>query len=134
MLGGCASGTSRVNPNPEPSLNRPRQELATYAATRDYPADAPQASAPVRAEVDYQLDVINMVNLGDTELKDVEVWVNQHYVVLVGTLPVRQQRGINFHVLFDKSGRRAPSRGTWINSIELYYDGALRPVSFRAAD
>ena len=135
LLAGCASGTTNVNPNPDPAVQKPRTTFAAYAATREYPADLPKTEdAAIRAEVDYQLDVINFVNLGDTELKDVEVWVNEHYVVLLGTLPVKQQRGANFHVLFDKAGQQAPSRGTWVEMIELNYDGQMHSVRVRPAD
>ena len=133
MLGGCASRTENVNPIAEGEKEKPLS-FATYAATREYPADAEKATAPVAAEVDYQLDVINLVNLGDTALDGVEVWVNEHYVVLLGSLPVKRQRGVNFGVLFDKAGQRSPSRGTWVNKVELYYDGKLHPLTVRLAD
>ena len=74
------------------------------------------------------------MNLGDTDLTNVEVWVNEHYVVLLGSLPVKRQRGVNFAVLYDKAGQRSPSSGNWVNKVELYYDGQLHPVMLRLAD
>ena len=138
-LAGCASDTNNVNPSTNPSTNpttqKSRPSFAEYAASRQYPADLPKVDeTDLRGEVEYQLDVINFVNFGTKDLSNVEVWVNEHYVTFIGALPVKKQRGVNFHVLFDSAGKRAPSRGVWVEKIELNYDGQMHSVRIHAAD
>lgn len=132
---GCASGTNRLNPNPEKSLQKKPQELVEYAAGLEYPADAPRAEvSPIVAEIDYGIDVINLVNLGNEDFQDLDVWVNRQYVVKLASLPVGRQRGINFHILYDKDGQRAPVKGVWIQSVELLRDGQMFPARLKIAD
>lgn len=135
LAGGCASGTSRINPNPEKSLQKKPKELVAYAAEKEFPVDAQKMEqSPVLAEVDYGLDVINLVNLGTEDWQDVDVWVNQQYVVKLGSLPVGRQRGINFHLLYDKAGQRAPSKGVWVKSIEIVRGDEVYSPRVRMAD
>jgi len=139
LLGGCASDMQNVNPSTNPSTNpaeqKSRPSFAQYAASRQYPADLPKVDEPrIHAEVEYQLDVINFVNFGEKDLSDVEVWVNEHYVTFLGALPLKKQRGVNFHNLFDAASQQAPSRGVWVEKIELNYDGQMHSVRIHAAD
>ena len=135
LAAGCASGDRRWNPNPELSLQKKPAEYAAYAAEQVYPADATRAEgSPVLAEVDYGYDVVNLVNVGEEDWNDVNVWVNQQFVVKLGSLPVRVQRGVNFHALYDREGLRAPSRGVWIRTVEIERDGQLYPLRIRIAD
>lgn len=135
FLYGCASGTTGINPNPEKSLQKTQGEFGRYAKEHSYPADATKAGkAPMRAEVEYGLDVINIVNLSDTDWNNVEVWVNGRYVCPIAVLPVKQQKGINFRFFFDKDGIVAPQKGNWINKLELFKDGSLYELAVHAAD
>ena len=138
-LAGCATDTTNVNPatNPStnPSVKQSHPSFPAYAASRQYPADLPKVDEKnVYAEVEYQLDAIHLINFGDKDLANVEVWVNEHYVMFVGALPLKQQRGVTFNVLFDSAGHRAPSKGVWVDKVELNYDGQMHAVRLHAAD
>jgi hypothetical protein len=135
MVAGCASGSSRVNLNTDPALRETTPVLAKAATTRPYPTtNATGQTLAVRAEVDYQLNVINLINLGDQDLKDLVIWVNGTYSAPMSVLPTKQQRGVNFRLLFDSKGMRAPNNGTWVNKVELFYSGQLYTIRTRAAD
>ena len=134
-LGGCASGGSDWLPSTDKDLRKEKEQFIAEAAARSYPADAPQAGlAPVRASIDYGLDVINLVNLSDQPLDGVEVWVNRQYGLALTQLPPREQRTVNFRMLFDKTGQQAPSQGLWIDTVELLHQGQLYQVRAFAAD
>jgi hypothetical protein len=133
--GGCASGPDNVFHNPTKDLQKTTKQLAADAAKLKYPAEAPHAGrAPVRGEVDYQLDVINLVNLSKADLKDVQVWVNSRYVVALSALPSERQVGINFNALYDSEGNRAPSKGVWVGKVEILSNGNLYDVTLHPAD
>ena len=135
LAGGCASGSSALNPNSDKDLRKKQTSFYADAITRSYPADAPRAgTAPMRAEVDYFLKVINSVNFADKPWTDVEVWVNGQYVCHLTHLPVKKQETINFRYLFDKGGMPAPSSGVWIKTLEVKYNGSLYTIPLFAAD
>lgn len=135
MVGGCASGSNSLLQNPNKDLRKHRKEFVADAATRSYPTTAQSvATSPIRGEVDYQIDVINLVNLSDTEWKDVEVWVNGRYVCSLTTLPAKKQVGINFGSLFDNQGLAAPQQGVWVEKVEVLYNGSLRKATMHPAD
>ncbi len=135
LASGCASGITIGNPNPEKSLRKTPAQFAQYAKQHVYPAEAPKGGkSPVRGEVDYDLDVINLVNLGEQDWPNVDVWVNGRYVCPIASLPVKQQKGINFSYFYDTAGMPAPSRGTWIEKVELFYNGQLYDITMHPAD
>lgn len=135
IAGGCTSGNNRLNPNPEKSFQKKPRQLTAYASERAYPAEATKAEkSPIVAEVDYGIDVINLVNLGTEDWQDVDVWVNQQYVVKLASLRVGVQRGINFRLLYDNAGHQAPSKGVWIKTVEIERGGELYPVRLKIAD
>lgn len=134
-VGGCASGSTGLLPNPQKELRKNRKEYTADAAKRAYPTTAPQAGkSMVRGEVDYQLNVINLVNLGEKDLENVEVWVNGQYVVGLAKLPAKRQVGINFNALYDNEGRQSPQKGVWVEKVELLVDGQVYSTTLHAAD
>lgn len=135
VVGGCASGSNMAMPGPDASLRGNPRQLMKEATTRPYPAEAEKGEkSPVQAEIDYQLGVINFVNLGDVEIKDVQVWVNGIYSAKLSALPVKRQCGVSFRLLFDKDGKRPPRSGMWVNKVELLYGGKLYTIRTHAAD
>lgn len=144
LIAGCETNSSRLIPNPDRDLNKTMAKFSADAAGRKYPttepspvattAPAQMERAPFRGEVDYQLRVINIVNLSDTPWNDVEVWANGKYVCFVPTFPAKMQRGIAFRILFSSDGSRPPLKGLWLQKVELVKDGVIYSVPIFAAD
>lgn len=135
LVAGCASGSSRVNMNADPALRETTTVLAKAATTRPYPTtNATTEKLAVTGEIDYQIKVINLINLGDKDLSDLVIWVNGTYSAPMSVLPAKQQRGVNFRLLFDGAGKRAPDKGTWVTKVELFCGGQLYTIKTRAAD
>ena len=134
-MSGCAGRASGV-PNSDPALRKTMAQLAADAATRHpYKADAPRGGdAIARAEVEYFLKLINIVNLSEEDWTDVELWVNQDYVVLVPSMPKNVQRSINFQMLFDGKGNFFPTSKARVTKIELYRNGKMYNVPVHLAD
>src|SRR5258707_12506808 len=87
-LAGC-SGRPSVLPNSDPQLSKTMAELAADAAKRHpYKSDVPRGGeALARASVDYTFKTIQILNYSDIDWQDVEIWVNQKYVVSVPKIP-----------------------------------------------
>src|SRR3954454_9315746 len=82
LMAGCAGRPSLI-PNADKSLRKSSAQLAAEAAKRHpYKSEAPRGGEAVaRATVGYMLDQLDVVNLSPDEWTDLEVWVNQNYVV-----------------------------------------------------
>jgi hypothetical protein len=144
LIAGCQTNYTSLVPNPDRDLNKSPTDFKADAAKRIYPATQPSLvattapaqvePAPFRGEVDYQLDVINIVNLSDTQWNNVEVWADAKYVCFVPTFPAKMQRGIAFRILYSRDGERAPIKGLWLKKVELVKDGKIYRVPIFAAD
>ncbi len=144
LIAGCETNYSQFIPTPDRDLTKSSKEFRADAAKRKYPTTEPSSvattapaqaeKAPFRAEVDYQLRVINIVNLSDTQWNNVEVWANGTYVCFVPTFPARMQRGITFRILYTPDGVRPPLKGLWLQKVDLVKDGVVYPVPLFAAD
>jgi hypothetical protein len=137
VSGGCA-GRPELIPNPDPSLRKTAAQLAADAAMRHpYKADAERAGdAVARAQVGYSLNRIEMVNLSDTEWNDVEVWVNQNYVVFLRRMEPGRLKRIPFQALYDNRGNSFPltNRKVLVERVELFRDGQMYSVPLQLAD
>jgi len=137
LLGGCIEGRTSLSPNQDRLLRKKPQQFAADARTRQYPTTAPHtAVAPMRAEVDYQLKLINLVNLGDQEWDDVELWVNGRYVCFVPRIEVKVEKTINFQILFDNEGKSFPTSLAIepVKKVEIYAGGNVYEVPLYLAD
>ena len=137
LVAGCVEGRTQVGPNRDHSLRMNEKAFAADAKTRVYPATAPQAgSAPMRAEVDYMLKVINVVNLGDTAWGNAELWVNGQYVCHLPQIEPKLEKTVNFQILFDAQGASFPTSLAiaQVKKLELFYDGSLYTVPLHLAD
>ena len=135
LCGGCASGSTDLLPSADKGFSRPKKQMMADAAKRTYPADAPhQGEAPMRAEVDYALHVINVVNFSPQAWDNVEVWVNGEFACQVTTLPVKKQLGVNFEALYNKQGQQAPLHGVWIKNAQLVADGKIYDLTLHLPD
>jgi len=80
------------------------------------------------------LDQIELVNLSNEAWDDVEIWVNQNYVVHVDHMEPNKLETINFQMLFDDQGKSFPTHGQMINKLELYRGGKMYDVALKLAD
>jgi hypothetical protein len=135
-LAGCA-GRPTLLPPSDPNLRKTAAQFSADAAKRHpYKADAPRGEAASRAEVDYMFHHINLVNLSADDWADVELWINQKYVVFLPQLPHNQQKTVGFTMIFD-------DKGAWlgmtnderrVEKIEAYMNGKMYEIPCRLAD
>jgi hypothetical protein len=136
---GCA-GRPSILPNTDKNLRRTSAQFAADAAKRHpYKADAPRGGEIAgRAQVGYMLDILEIVNLSDTDWNDVEVWVNKKFVVHVPLVEKGAQRvkRFTFQMIFDDAGNSFPTDNnkTRVESVELYMDGKMFDVTTKLAD
>src|SRR5947207_14128888 len=108
LLVGCAgcAGRPSLIPNADKSLRRTSAQFAADAAKRHpYKSDAPRGGEAVaRAEVGYMLKQITIVNLSPQAWNDVELWVNQKYVVFVPVMEPNKLKTLNFQMMYDDQG------------------------------
>ncbi len=139
---GC-EGRAAMIPNKDASLRKTSAQFAADAAKRTYEADAPRGGeAAARAEVDYTLKAVHLANLSPADWKDIEVWINQKYVVYVAILPHDKGssfRHLNFQMFYDNNGQHIPVSALGISKIrvekvEVYRDGKMWDVPVRLAD
>jgi hypothetical protein len=137
---GCSSLTDKPSmfPNPDKNLRKTNAEFAADAAKRHpYKADAPRGGeAPARAEFDYTSDKFNVINLSSDEWDDVEMWVNQNYVVLIPKMEPNVIKKIDFEMLFDDNGKHFPTdnKKTHVEKVELYRGGKMYDVRAKPVD
>jgi hypothetical protein len=136
---GCAGRTSLFR-NSDPALRKPSTYFAADAAKRHpYPIDAPRAGdALARAQVGYTLNKIEILNLSDEDWNDIDVWVNQKYVVHIPNLKAKRGRvtSIDFQMLYDDKGNYFPisNMKTLVNTVEIHRDGKMYNVPLQLAD
>jgi hypothetical protein len=131
IIGCSTDGHPSFLPNPDPALRKTSAELASDAAKRNYEADAPRGGqAAARAEFELMAHRFDVVNLSDTDWNDVEVWVNQQYVILVPAMPKEQDKKLDFEMFYDRDGHHFDTQGgkNPIKTLEIYRDGKLFTV------
>jgi hypothetical protein len=136
LLTGCAGGRVSLIPNSDPNLRKTSTQFAADAASRHpYPADAPKAgTAAARAEVAYMAREIHIINLSDQDWKDVDVWVNQKYVVHIPDMQPHALKTLPFQMIYDEKGNYFPLNKTLVDNITIYRDGKLYDVTTKIAD
>jgi hypothetical protein len=134
---GCA-GRPQIFPNSDKSLRKTSAQFAADAANRHpYHADAPRGGTIAgRAQVGYSADLLELVNLSESDWQDVEVWVNKQYVVAVPAIEKGGLRRFTFQMMFDDSGNSFPTNNnkTRIETVEVFVDGKLHDVTTKLAD
>lgn len=137
LLTGCSNRPSLL-PNNDHSLRKTSTQFAADAALRHpYKAEAPQGGEAVaRAHVGYSLDRVEVVNLSDEDWHEVELWVNEKYVVYLPKMERNQLKSINFQMLFDSKGNSFPldNRQTMVEKLDAYRGGKLYAIPVRLAD
>ena len=136
-VGGC-SGRPALIPNPDPNLRKASAQFAADAAVRHpYKSDVPRGGEAIaRSQVGYALDRLDLVNLSQEPWKDVEIWVNQRYVVHLPKVEPNTLKIINFQMLYDEKGNYFPTdnKKVLVDKVEMYKDGKMFDVPVRLAD
>jgi hypothetical protein len=139
LIVGC-EGRPTLFPNSDPALRKTSTQFAADAAKRfPYPGEpARNGDAPGRAEIDLMMAQLQLLNFGDDDWKDVDIWVNQSYVCHVpliakGKITVKT---VAFGMLFNAKGDSFSTDGgkNPINRVEIARDGKLYTVPMRLAD
>jgi hypothetical protein len=137
-LVGC-SGRVAIMPNSDKALNMTPAQFASDAAKRPYQADLPSGGeAEALAQVAYEVDQIQLLNLSDEDWTDLEIWVNKKYVVHVPRLEAGKKRvkTITFLMLYDDNGNPFPSNNKkqLIETLEMVKDGTKYSIPLKLAD
>lgn len=131
-LAGCSSeGHTSFWANPDPLMRRSAATFAADAAKRSYPATAPHGpQATARAEFDQMMGRIDLVNLTAADVQNVEVWINQQYVVQIPTIKSQGDEKLDFEMFYDHDGHIFTTNGgkNPIKMMELFHDGQLFPI------
>ena len=123
-LTGCmGDGNPTLIPNSNASLRKSSAEFAADAAKRTYEADAPKSNVTIaRAEYSLLEGQFDMANLTNWDWKDVEVWVNQKYVVSLPQLTKNSGVALNFQLFYDSDGHHFDTHwgGNPVKSLQIY--------------
>ncbi len=137
-LGMGCSGRPSMLPNSDKTLRKSSAQFSSDAAKRfPYKSDAPRAGQAVaRAQVGYTMNQLEVVNLYDETWTDVEIWVNEKYVVRVPTMKPKELKVLNFQMLFNDKGDYFPvnNKTVRINRVEAYRDGQMWDIPVALAD
>jgi hypothetical protein len=129
LLCGCTTRPTFFS-NADPALRKTTAQFAADAAKRSYEADAPKGgNANGAAEVDYGIHRLSIVNSSSEDWKDVEIWLNKKYVILIPTVPANAAHVemLDFKSIFDQYGNSFPrdSAVTPIETVEMFKDGKM---------
>ncbi|HYO10004.1 MAG TPA: hypothetical protein VER17_13620 [Tepidisphaeraceae bacterium] len=137
LLVGCA-GRPSLLPNSDKNLRKTSAQLAADAAVRHpYKGDAPRGGEAIaRASVGYTLNQVDVVNLSPDAWEDVEIWVNQQYVVHIPTMEPSKLKTLNFQMLFDDKGNSFPldNKKVMVTKVEAYRGGKMFDIPVRLGD
>jgi hypothetical protein len=132
LLCGVTACTTRPTflSNADPALRKTSAQFSADAAHRNYEADAPKGGlANGGAEVDYGIHRLSIVNSSSEDWKDVEIWLNKKYVILVPVVPAQAAHVemLEFKTIYDQNGNSFPldSAVTPIETVEMYKDGKM---------
>jgi len=136
-VSGC-SGRPALIPNPDKNLRKASAQFAADAAVRHpYKAEAPRGGEAIaRSQVGYSLDRLDLVNLSQDPWTDVEIWVNQKYVVHLPKVEPNTLKIINFQMLYDEKGNYFPTdnKKVLVSKVEVLKDGKMFEVPVRLGD
>ncbi|HWE03457.1 MAG TPA: hypothetical protein VG326_13715 [Tepidisphaeraceae bacterium] len=139
MTIGCA-GRPSLLPNSDPSLRRTSAQFAADAAKRHpFKSNAPSGGeAKVSAQYNLTFATVELLNYGNEDLDDVEVWVNRNWCCWIPKLEKGKVRvkTLPFQMLYDDSGNYfwTDNGKTPITTIDLFYGGKMFTVPFKMAD
>lgn len=134
---GCA-GRPELLPNSDKTLRKTSAEFAADAAKRfPFKSDAPKGGdAPGRAQVGYTLNKVEIVNTSPEPWNDVEVWINESYVVFVPQMQPGKLKSLPFQMIYNDAGRSFPldNSKVLVDKVDLYMNGKMYTVPKQQAD
>jgi hypothetical protein len=136
---GCA-GRPSLLPNSDPELRQTMAELAADGAKRHpYKSEVPRGGdALARASVDYTFKTIQVLNYSDIDWYDVELWVNQNYVVHVPKIPHGKDgaKTLDFTMFFDDKGEYfwTDHGKAHVDQLEVLREGKIYNIKTAPAD
>ena len=139
-LAGCSilDGRPTLLPNGNKALRKTPAEFAFDAAQRmPYPDDVPVGrSFDVGAEVDYTFDQVHLLNFSGQSFEDVEVWINESYVVHLPVLPDGDKQELPFRIFYGEGGEHFPTnnRTVQVDSLRLLVSGEAVQVPLDIKD
>lgn len=134
---GCA-GRPQLIPNSDPALRKTSAEFAADAAKRfPFKADAASGGEAVgRAQAGYSMNVLEIVNLSPEPWENVEVWVNQQYVVFIPKMRPNTLKKLPFQMIYDDKGNSFPTDNSkvLVKKVNVYMNGKMYDVRTQQAD
>jgi hypothetical protein len=130
-LNGCVEGRPTLLPNADSNLRKNSTQFAADAARRTYEADAPKSNLTIaRAEYSLMEKQFDMANLTNWNWKNVEVWVNQKYVLSLPEFAANSGEALNFQLFYDSDGHHFATDwgGNPVKSLQIYADGKMYDV------
>jgi hypothetical protein len=116
---GCSSG-SGLKPFASGPDREEAAQLAAYAATARYPADAkPSSDLRAAALIDPKGDEIRIANLSDQPLRDVNVWINGTFVHKVSVIPAHGTVTVDRKEFYDPSGKSMAQLNAMVHRVEI---------------
>lgn len=135
---GC--NTPTVLPNSDPNLRKTSTQFAADAAKRHpFKADAPRGGeALATATYNLTFSTLAILNYSDEGWTDVEVWVNQNYMVFLPHLE-KGNAGVEtvpFSMLFDDSGNAfwTDNGKNPVKTVEIYRKGKMYTVPVKLGE
>jgi hypothetical protein len=106
--------------SPFGSTQGQRAELAAYAASQEYPADA-EASDELRAAalVDRRANTIKIVNFSDQPIRDADVWVNGNFLHRVPSVPPNGSVTVHRNQFYDARGQNLAGVQTAATRVQI---------------
>jgi hypothetical protein len=134
---GCAGRPSLI-PNREPGLRKTSTQFAADAAKRfPYKGNLPRGGEIAgRAEVDYMLNELVVANLSQEDWENVELWVNQKFVIFVPKIVHGKQVNLPFQMIYDDAGNYIPTTSLKekLTKLEAMMNGKMYDIPVRLAD
>jgi hypothetical protein len=139
-IAGCA-GRPSLLPNIDPALRKTSTEFAVDSAKRfPYKSGAPAGGDVVgRAQVGYMVKRLEIVDNSPDTWNNVEVWINQQFVVFVPKMAPHDLKELPFTMFYNDNGEYFPGEHpkpgeTLIHKVEIYMDGKMYSVPLQLAD
>ena len=142
-LAGCANqggksygsaGTDANGDSQRAAVSRPTDaELAAYAGRTKFPEGQSKGELPIVAIISPDKRTIKIYNLGNSELRNVDVWVNGSYVQHLAGLAPQSSVQIRTDELFNGLGKNFAGQAEPITRVQLQSDqgfyGAWGPAA-----